>query len=64
MNYSDETGYTALHAASENGHLEIVQILVKNGANVKAKTTDGNTPSDLARISEKLQVVNYLDNLL
>ena len=37
VNVSDATGRTALHGASEAGHLAVVQVLVKVGANVEAK---------------------------
>ena len=36
----DAVGRTALHGASEAGHLAVVQVLVKVGANVKAELTD------------------------
>ena len=33
----DEHGYTPLHLASGNGHLPVVEHLVKKGANMEAK---------------------------
>ena len=34
VDYIDECGYTALHCAAENGHLDIVRELIKAGANI------------------------------
>ena len=44
----DEYGWTALHWAALNGHKEVVQLLISNGADVNAKNSDGKTPADLA----------------
>ncbi len=40
----DSSGSTALHCASENGHIEIVQILNDRGANVDKENIDRMTP--------------------
>jgi hypothetical protein len=37
-------GYTALHMASWTNNLRLVSFLVKNGANIEARTSDGCTP--------------------
>ena len=37
VNVSDASGKTALHFMSEQGKIDMVQILVKVGANVEAK---------------------------
>ena len=47
VNAKGEDGYAALHAAAENNRLEIVRILLENGADVEA-TAKGFTPLDLA----------------
>ena len=41
-------GRTALHAAAEEGDLEAARMLVKAGADVNARTSDGSTPLQLA----------------
>ena len=43
-------GYTALHAAAQNGHLDVVQTLVKYGASVNCKNDDGDIPLILGKI--------------
>jgi hypothetical protein len=46
-----EDGYTALHAAAENGHQAVVQLLIEQGADVNARLQGGDqaTPLDLAK---------------
>ena len=36
-----------LHAAACWGHLEVVEMLAQNGANINAKTRNGETPFDI-----------------
>jgi ankyrin repeat protein len=40
MCYILQYGNTALHNAANNGHLEIVTLLISNGCDMNAKTTD------------------------
>lgn len=40
----DVEGWAAIHYASSNGNEELIRFLIKNGADVNAKTADGNTP--------------------
>jgi ankyrin repeat protein len=44
----DKYGNTALHDAAKKGHIECVQLLIANGANVKVQGDFGNTPLHLA----------------
>ncbi|KAI1283217.1 Ankyrin repeat domain-containing protein 49 [Halotydeus destructor] len=44
VNCRDSDGYTPLHRASYNGHLEVAKLLIDRGANVKSKTNNGWTP--------------------
>jgi ankyrin repeat protein len=45
VNFKDKNGETFLHLAASEGHWDIVALLVKKGANVKAKVTfSGYTP--------------------
>ncbi|WP_180163094.1 ankyrin repeat domain-containing protein [Acinetobacter sp. YH12069] len=61
VNTADEEGYSALHAAAENGYLDVVKLLVANGANVQHKTQ--YTALELAEMAGNDDVVAYLKNL-
>ena len=43
INSKSDDGKTALMDASDNGHRELVQLLLSKGADVNAKTNDGKT---------------------
>lgn len=45
QNASDKMGYTPLHYAARNGHLDACEILLNAGANVNATTTSGGVTS-------------------
>ena len=51
---------TALHYASKEGHVEIVEILLDNDANVNAKNNDGQTALILASIYGHKDTVDML----
>ena len=34
VNETDEYGYTGLHMAAENGHVDVVSVLLENGAGI------------------------------
>lgn len=44
VNCKDSDGYTPLHRASYNGHVNVVRILLQRGADVDSKTEDGWQP--------------------
>lgn len=44
INSKDEDQYTPLHRASYNGHTEMMEALLTNGADINAKTVDGWQP--------------------
>jgi ankyrin repeat protein len=46
VNARDNGGSTPLHQAAINGHKEIAELLIANGADVNAKTDAGVTPLD------------------
>lgn len=46
---TDTLGYTALHSACSSGHVSTTRLLIKRGANVKARTNEGFAPFDLAK---------------
>ena len=51
---------TVLHSAVTEGTLKIVKYLVEQGADVKGKTTKGDTEQHLAVDKEDLGMVKYL----
>lgn len=53
----DEDLWQPIHAAACWGHLEIVEVLAQNGANINARTRNGETPFDICEdpdIKERL----------
>jgi uncharacterized protein len=48
VNAKDAKGYTALHGAAFRGDNEMVKYLIATGADVQAKTKDGDTVADVA----------------
>lgn len=61
VNSADEEGYSALHAAAENDHLEVVKLLVSKGADVDHRSTC--TALELAEMAGNKDVVAYLKSL-
>jgi ankyrin repeat protein len=61
VNSADEEGYSALHAAAENGYLDVVKLLVEKGADVQHKTQ--YTALELAEMAGNDDVVAYLKSL-
>lgn len=59
-NARDPDGYTALHGASENGHVDCVRLLLKRGADPAPRTRDDLTPLDLAEMCEHDRVADLL----
>ncbi|WP_454667703.1 ankyrin repeat domain-containing protein [Acinetobacter calcoaceticus] len=60
-NQADDEGYSALQAAAENDHLEVVKLLVEKGAYVDYKSE--YTALQLAEMASNTDVVNYLKSL-
>ncbi len=58
VNSADEEGYSALHAAAENGYLDVVKLLISKGADVGHKTQ--YTALELAEMAGHSDVVDYL----
>ncbi|XP_008782015.2 ankyrin repeat domain-containing protein 2A [Phoenix dactylifera] len=60
LNSKDSQGRTALHMASANGHLDIVEYLISNGADVNAANSEKNTPLHWACLNGHIEVVKTL----
>ena len=52
-----------LHYATESGHVEIVKLLIRNGANLKAKDMDDKTALHYA-VSSRSKYANYICEIL
>ncbi|XP_044766603.1 ankyrin-3-like isoform X5 [Coccinella septempunctata] len=60
INTSNANGLNALHLAAKDGHIEIVQELLKRGAIVDAATKKGNTALHIASLAGQEEVVKIL----
>ena len=52
--------YTALHAAAQNGHQEVVSYLLRNGADINSQNDDHDTPMHLSLRSHHIEIVYML----
>ncbi|XP_020596139.1 ankyrin repeat-containing protein P16F5.05c-like, partial [Phalaenopsis equestris] len=50
----------ALHMAAANGHVDIVEYLIRNGVDVNTSNTEKNTPLHWACLNGKKEVVRAL----
>jgi ankyrin repeat protein len=53
-------GWNPVHAASQNGHLDVVRLLIDAGVPVDIRNGAGKTPLALASSKGKLEVVHFL----
>ncbi|KAL8541227.1 hypothetical protein ACS0TY_002469 [Phlomoides rotata] len=60
LDSKDSEGRTALHMASANGHLGIVEYLICNGADVNACNLENNTPLHWASLNCHIEVLTAL----
>ncbi len=60
MHVTDDNGMTALHLASDNGHLETVMLLKEQGSDIHATNNNGMTALHLASWKNHSEVVIYL----
>ncbi|OCF44909.1 hypothetical protein I317_01188 [Kwoniella heveanensis CBS 569] len=61
INSKDEYGYTPLHLAADRGYPEIVEILLKGGADAGLQDEDELTAKDLAQVSGRDEIVAIMD---
>ncbi len=56
------TGHSALHLAFDRGldSMEIVELLLKNGANINLRNRDGETPLTIAVTKNSMELVKFL----
>ncbi len=60
LNLKDERGWSPLHLAVKNGHLEIAKFLMDRGAEINARGVCGVTPLRLALDSGQKPTADYL----
>jgi ankyrin repeat protein len=60
VNARQQQGWTALHAAAQNGDTDMVDVLLQYGANPDAENDDGKTPSAVAREKGHTRIVELL----
>nr|XP_054771558.1 ankyrin-1-like [Lytechinus pictus] len=60
VNESDNNGFTPLYLASKFGHLDVVECLVRHGADLNKATSDGDTPLCISSTNSYLDVVECL----
>ena len=60
LEYKDEDGYSAIHRAAYNGHIEVIKKLIQFGANVVAQTNDKWQPLHCASKWDKVEVASML----
>jgi prolyl 4-hydroxylase len=66
VNAKDSNGWTPLHEGARSGHLEVVKLLVENGADITARTGDeGGTALWWAKqtLGEDNEVVRFLEEI-
>jgi ankyrin repeat protein len=61
LDLRQEDGATALHIAAAAGNLEIVRLLVANGANPAATNRNGDTPARVATAAGRAEIAKYLE---
>jgi len=59
-NTSDERGWTAMHQAASRGNERMLQGVLDAGGDRTAKTKDGHTPLDVARLQKAVKMVKFL----
>lgn len=59
-NVRENRGFTPLHAAAENGDVEMIHALIFAGADLHAKSDDGRLPLDLAQTNGHKDAVKVL----
>jgi ankyrin repeat protein len=60
VNVKDVNGWTPLHYAAINGHIEIAGLLLQNGAEVNAKDKNGKTPLHWAAYRGHFDILHLL----
>ena len=60
VNHEESESFTALHFAVQEGHRDVVEVLIDAGADIDARTSEGCTPLHYACGGGKLAIVKVL----
>ena len=60
VNPPNVIGWTPLHIAASNGHLDVCKFIMNIIDEKQPRTNDGRSPSDLAQGGNHVQVVAFL----
>ena len=60
VNQKDNLGETPLHLAAFSGHIEVIDLLITHGADVRIKNKAGKTPLQKASKVGHEEIVNLL----
>lgn len=58
--YFSQNGFTPLHLASQEGHTDMVSLLLEHKAEVNCRAKNGLTPMHLAAQEDKVPVAEIL----
>jgi ankyrin repeat protein len=61
VNLISKDGWTALHKAANNGHTQVVKLLLDKGANRYVQYKDGSTALDLATKAGHQDIIKLLN---
>jgi len=62
INHQSNRGWTALMAAVTNGHKEMVQFLMDNGADQSLKNEHGRTVLEMAKYRNRVEIIKILES--
>ncbi|WP_339049430.1 ankyrin repeat domain-containing protein [Spiroplasma endosymbiont of Colias croceus] len=63
VNYSDQSGYSPLMIAAENGFLEITNALIENNANLNYANQNGNTALMMANKNNHIKIARIIEQI-
>lgn len=62
INKKDDLGNTPLHLAIDSGNANVVDFLVKKGADLNIRNSQGERPLDIARKKQYFKIIEVLAN--
>jgi hypothetical protein len=60
LNAPTDDSTTPLHRAARDGHRDVAELLIAEGADVNAKSIDGKTPLDVAIMRSHTEIADLL----